>query len=464
MKLASWSFYFYAMNKYLKTFDEFFREIFDLESDRASFKEIVESVSRNVYFKGTNLWILIFAIFVASVGLNMNSTAVVIGAMLISPLMGPIIGIGLGVGIYDFDLIKKSAWNLVIAVIISVITSTIYFWITPLKEAQSELLGRTLPTIWDVVIAFFGGLAGIVAYTRQEKSNVIPGVAIATALMPPLCTAGYGIATGNIYYFLGAFYLFFINSVFIAIATIIIVRYLKFPYKEWVDASQQKKMRNYVVIVTVLTLVPSIYLAYDIVQRSIFNRNASKFITEEFILKDHMVIDKQITPKDRKIELFVIGQKIDSIELKVIRGQLVKYNLFDTNLTIRQDNPGLANNNASSSLEMMKTGIIEEMYKRNETNLIQRENEINELQQQLSKYRSLEKMSDEVSKEIAIQYPEVVECSMNKSVIFSNENKADTTVIVLLSTKKKISKASLSKMNEWLKLRLKEEKVKILTY
>lgn len=453
-------FLFAYMNKYLKTLEEFFHEIFDLESDRASFKEIVDSVSKNVYFKGTNLWILIFAIMVASVGLNMNSTAVVIGAMLISPLMGPIIGIGLGVGIYDFELIKKSVWNLLIAVIISVLTSTIYFWITPLKEAQSELLGRTLPTIWDVVIAFFGGLAGIVAYTRQEKSNVIPGVAIATALMPPLCTAGFGIATGNIYYFLGAFYLFFINSVFIATATILIVRYLKFPYKEWVDEGQQRKMRNYVVIVTILTLIPSVYLAYDIVGRSIFNRNASKFISEEFIDKDHMVIDKKISPKDRRIELFVIGAKIDTTEMKSIRNKLVNYNLFDTNLTIRQDNPG----SRSSSMEMMKTGIIEEMYERNELNLVQREKQIVQLQEQLSNYKDLEKMSDEISKEITIQYPEVLEYSMSKMVIFSNESKADTTVVVLLNTKKRIDKQSLEKMNKWLKLRLKEDKVKILTY
>jgi uncharacterized hydrophobic protein (TIGR00271 family) len=311
------------MNKYYETFQEFIYEIFDLESDRASFTEIVE---------GINLWILIFAILVASVGLNMNSTAVVIGAMLISPLMGPIIGIGLGIGIYDFDLIKKSAWNLLIAVFISVLTSTIYFWLTPLKEAQSELLGRTLPTIWDVLIAFFGGLAGIVAYTRQEKSNVIPGVAIATALMPPLCTAGFGLATGNLYYFIGAFYLFFINSVFIATATIIIVRYLKIPYKEWVDAAQQAKMRNYVVVVTILTLIPSIYLAYDIVGRSIYNRNAAKFIEEQFESEKTIIVEKRINPKEKKIELFIIGEKIDSTQLKLIRSKLAKYSLFDTHL------------------------------------------------------------------------------------------------------------------------------------
>lgn len=446
--------------KYYQTFQEFLHEIFDLESDRASFSEIVEGISKNVYFRGTNLWILIFAILVASVGLNMNSTAVVIGAMLISPLMGPIIGIGLGVGIYDFELIKRSVWNLLIAVIISVITSTIYFWLTPLKDAQSELLGRTLPTIWDVLIAFFGGLAGIVAYTRKEKSNVIPGVAIATALMPPLCTAGYGLATGNFYYFIGAFYLFFINSVFIATATIIIVRYLKIPYKEWVDSAQQARMRNYVVAVTVLTLIPSVYLAYDIVGRSIYNRNATKFIDEQFESEKTIIVEKRITPKEKKIELFIIGEKIDSTQLNLIKSKLAKYNLFDTELFVRQDNPGSEN----SSIEMMKTGIIEEMYKRNELTLIKKEKEINRLSEELKNYRSLEALSDNVNKELTVQYPEVIESSMNKSIIFNNEGKSDTTVLVLLRTNRKITAKSLDKMNRWLQVRLQEDEVKILTY
>ncbi|MFT7000700.1 MAG: putative hydrophobic protein (TIGR00271 family) [Spirosomataceae bacterium] len=453
-------FFFVNMNKYYETFQEFIYEIFDLESDRASFTEIVEGISKNVYFRGTNLWILIFAILVASVGLNMNSTAVVIGAMLISPLMGPIIGIGLGIGIYDFDLIKKSAWNLLIAVFISVLTSTIYFWLTPLKEAQSELLGRTLPTIWDVLIAFFGGLAGIVAYTRQEKSNVIPGVAIATALMPPLCTAGFGLATGNLYYFIGAFYLFFINSVFIATATIIIVRYLKIPYKEWVDAAQQAKMRNYVVVVTILTLIPSIYLAYDIVGRSIYNRNAAKFIEEQFESEKTIIVEKRINPKEKKIELFIIGEKIDSTQLKLIRSKLAKYSLFDTQLSVRQDDP----NSENSSIEMMRTGIIEEMYSRNEVTLIQKEAEIKRLSDELNNYHTMEQLSDNVSKELTIQYPEVIECSMNKSIIFSKEGKSDTTVLVLLNTKKKIPKNSMERMDKWLKFRLQENKVKILTY
>ena len=161
--------------------------------------------------------------------------------MLISPLMGPIMGLGLGLGIYDFELIKKSLKNLTIAVVISLTTSSLYFLLTPLREAQSEILARTYPTIWDVFIAFLGGLAGIIAITRKDKGNAIPGVAIATALMPPLCTAGYGIASGNFLFFLGSFYLFFINSVFISLSTFLIVRFLKFPQINFVDLKLEKK-------------------------------------------------------------------------------------------------------------------------------------------------------------------------------------------------------------------------------
>ncbi len=186
----------------------FLRDRFNLNEDKADEQLIIESIKRDVNFKGTNLWTLIFAVLIASIGLNVNSTAVIIGAMLISPLMGPIMGIGLGIGIIDFDLMKRGIKNLLIAAVFSIITSSLYFAITPLHEANSELLARTTPSLWDVFIAFFGGLAGIIAGTRKEKSNVLAGMAIATALMPPLCTAGFGLATGNWVYLLGALYLF----------------------------------------------------------------------------------------------------------------------------------------------------------------------------------------------------------------------------------------------------------------
>ena len=198
----------------MNTLRRYLYNLFSLDNYKSSEQEVIESITKSVEFKGINVWVLVFAIFIASIGLNVDSAAVIIGAMLISPLMGPIMGIGLGAGIYDFELIKKAGRNLLVMMVISLITSTTYFLISPLREAQSELLARTTPTIWDVLIALFGGLAGIVATSTKEKGNVIPGVAIATALMPPLCTAGFGLATGNMYYFGGALYLFFLNEHF----------------------------------------------------------------------------------------------------------------------------------------------------------------------------------------------------------------------------------------------------------
>lgn len=220
----------------------FLKRLFNLDPDKIDPSAVVTAISNGIYFRGSNLWILIFAILMASLGLNVNSTAVIIGAMLISPLMGPIMGVGLGLGINNLKLLKDSGKNYLVAIVIGIITSTLYFTLSPVYGTQSELLARTTPTVYDVLIAFFGGLAGIIATSSKEKGNVIPGVAIATALMPPLCTAGYGLAIGNLYYFIGAFYLLFINSVFICLATYIIVRFLRFPLVVLPDPKKQKTL------------------------------------------------------------------------------------------------------------------------------------------------------------------------------------------------------------------------------
>ena len=204
---------------------DFIKGYFDLHDELDDEQTAVQAVMDGVSFKGSNIIILIIAIFIASLGLNTNSAAVIIGAMLISPLMGPILGMGFGLGVYDFDLIKRSFRNLAIAATFSVLASTLFFLISPVSEGRSELLARTSPTIYDVMIGFFGGLAGIVALACKKKGNVIPGVAIATALMPPLCTAGYGLATWQLQYFFGAFYLFLINSIFIGYATTVGVKF-----------------------------------------------------------------------------------------------------------------------------------------------------------------------------------------------------------------------------------------------
>lgn len=230
-------------------FEKVLLDVFDLNADRASMEEISERIESGALLKGTNMAILILAMFIASIGLNMNSTAVIIGAMLISPLMGVIMAIGYGIATYDTAYVRKSFLKLLFQIGFCILTSTIYFYISPISTASSELLARTEPTIWDVLIALFGGLAGIIGITRKEKSNVIPGVAIATALMPPLCTAGYGIATHSLKFFSGALYLFCINGVFICLSTFIVLKFIKVPAKQYVSIQVLRRQKFYCQVV-----------------------------------------------------------------------------------------------------------------------------------------------------------------------------------------------------------------------
>src|SRR5665648_933685 len=244
---------------------------FRLKSERENFKDIIESVKLGVEFKGTNLWILAFAVLIASLGLNINSTAVIIGAMLISPLMGPIMGVAVGLAINDLPLIRKASVNFALAAFIGLTASTIYFLLSPIQDAHSEILLRTQPTVFDVLISLFGGFAGIIAISSKRKGNVIAGVAISTALMPPLCVAGYGLATWQLSYFYGAMYLYLINSVFISAATFITAYFLKFPVKEYDDPKSERSVKRIVWLIIILTLIPSIYLGHDLVTQNRFN-------------------------------------------------------------------------------------------------------------------------------------------------------------------------------------------------
>jgi uncharacterized hydrophobic protein (TIGR00271 family) len=335
---------------------------FNLHHDKADEQSVVKSITFNTEFKGANLWTLIFAIFIACIGLNVNSNAVIIGAMLISPLMGPIVGVGLGIGISDVSLVKKGLRNLFFAAVVSVLTSTIYFLFTPLHEAQSELLARTTPSVWDVFVALLGGLAGIVGATRKEKSNVIPGVAIATALMPPLCTAGYGIASGNFYYLLGALYLYFINTVFICFGTILMVRFLRFRRKYFEDKRYEKKVSRYILVITTLTLLPSIYMTYRIVNKSIFTNNAQRFVKDQFQFRNTQVVSKNFVfdGHEGNIELLLIGHELSAPVLDSIRSVMPRYKLGHSRLVVRQ---GL---NVKQEIDLMqiKASILEDVFGR----------------------------------------------------------------------------------------------------
>jgi uncharacterized hydrophobic protein (TIGR00271 family) len=262
-----------------KSIGKFLGGIFSV-NDEIDYENTSKSIESDIAFRGFNIWILIFSIIICSIGLNLNSTAVVIGAMLISPLMGPINGIGFAMGTFDRNMLMRGIKNFLIALIISILTSAIFFRLAPIGEYQSELLSRTKPIFLDLVVALFGGLAGILGACRKIKTNVIPGVAIATALMPPLCTAGFGIATGNWAYFLGAFYLFFINSVFISIAALVVVRYLRFPIKTYLDKRMQKRAKWVIWIFALVVSIPSILIYRNVLKESRYKATMNAFLKE----------------------------------------------------------------------------------------------------------------------------------------------------------------------------------------
>lgn len=439
----------------------FVRDRFNLSNDLADNIDTIQSIEKGVDFKGINVWTLIFAIFIASIGLNVNSTAVIIGAMLISPLMGPIMGLGLSVGIYDFVLLKRSFKNLSIAVILSVLTSAIYFWLSPLSEAQSELLARTTPTIYDVLIAFFGGLAGIVAGTTKEKGNAIPGVAIATALMPPLCTAGFGLATGNVYYFLGAFYLFFINAVMISLSTFLIVRFLQFPVKQVVDKIQATRVKRYIYLIVSITVLPSMYLAYQIVEQTIFERNARKFIHEELTYDRTQLLNTKLkfSLKDSsRIEVFVAGKALEKTEIVRLEQKLTHYSLPKTRLIVRQ---GIENVN-KTDINQIKSGIIEELYHKNERSLQEKDTYIQQLEEELARYKETVAIQA-LGQELQALNPKITRVSASRSLVYEvTSNKTDTTMLVYLSAASRLSESEQSMLTNWLEKRLSASKIKLI--
>lgn len=439
---------------------DFFVGKFDIRTEKESEGDTIDSIKKGVEFKGTNLWVLIFAIFIASLGLNMNSTAVIIGAMLISPLMGPIMGFGLGLGIFDFDLIKRSLRNFMWAVVVSVLTSTIYFLISPINEAQSELLARTSPTIYDVLIAFFGGLAGIVASSTKIKGNVIPGVAIATALMPPLCTAGFGLASGNMYYFFGAFYLFLINSVFISLATFLVVRLLKYPKKVFMDKQREKKVTRYVGILVFLTIAPSLFLSYNLVRSTFFQQQVKVFIAEELQFPNTQILSKTITDtgKKKEIKLVLIGKEVPEEEIQMARSKMPKFGLKDVSLVVEQgfgQGPVDINN--------LKSMLMQDLYKNNEQILKDQSLEIDSLKRDLSRYNDYNNLTLTLMPEMKVLFPFINEASCSHTYLMNSEtNKADTVLLVYLKTKENVREAERNKIKAWLGARVDAKNIKLI--
>ena len=440
----------------------FIRRLLSLRNDKAPEEETIASIKASVEFRGANLWILIFAIFVASLGLNTNSAAVIIGAMLISPLMGPIMGMGLGVGINDLELLKRAFRSFATATIFSVLTATFYFAITPIDEAQSELLARTSPTIYDVLIALFGGLAGIVALcsTGQRGGNVIPGVAIATAIMPPLCTTGFGIATGNWIYAAGAFYLYLINSIFISLATFIGVNIFDFKKKVFVDKQREKRVKHIIVTIAVLTMLPSTLLTYMLVRENFFTSKANNFVAQVVTSEQTQVIAKEVDYHTKEIRLVTIGEEIPEKELTRMKSQMENFGLEDAKLSIVQGTKNLS----ASELKTMLNDPASRQADKNAQLLANEQQRADKLQKELDVYKKTELQAQSISAEMATLFPEAARVSIARTFSYavSDSLQKDSLTLVSLTLKKKLNTETREKMEEWLKTRLKTPDMKLI--
>ena len=315
----------------------YFRELLDIRGDMMGYEEIDAMMLENTAIHGSNMWILMLAIFIASIGLNVNSTAVIIGAMLISPLMSGILTLGYSLAVKDLALMRRSLASFGTQVAISLIASTLYFLLTPLQEPTAEMIARTSPTIWDVLIALFGGIAGMIGNTRQKKGNVIPGVAIATALMPPLCTAGYGIATLQPRFLLGAFYLFAINTLFIALSAALVTVLLRVPAHREISPRRQKKINRIIVSITVITVIPSILIGGMTVYNSVMDSNIERYLKSEFVFSDTQLVQSSTDKMEKKISVSLVGQPVSQEAIAMLQKELANYGLEGYTLHVTQN-------------------------------------------------------------------------------------------------------------------------------
>ncbi len=433
------------------------KRILNITSDKEDPYLIIEQVRQDVDFRGTKLWILVCAIFVASLGLNVNSTAVIIGAMLISPLMGPIIGFGTALGIYDFDLLKRSLRNLALTTLFSIVTATIYFLITPFSENGSELLGRTTPNIYDVLIAFFGGAVGMIAGSTKSKGQVLPGVAIATALMPPLCTAGYGIATGQWNFFFGAFYLYLINSVFIAFATYIVVRSLKFPQKVFVNALRKQKVQRIMLIVALCTLLPSIYLSIGLVQDSIRRQSAKTFVEKELDFADAQVVKYDIVKEQSfwTIDVVMVGRALEPRVIDSLKKKLPDY-VPGALLNVHQGFEEKAD------LGQLKTDLLKDLYENSEAIIQRQRSEIDSLKHLLERYGRYGAMEKSLAQEMKALFPNIKNVYIASPLDLAQGADSVLRVVLRPEDKTSISNSDRERLTSWLKTRSNSKYVAIV--
>jgi uncharacterized hydrophobic protein (TIGR00271 family) len=453
------------LKKGIINFKNWFVGLLDIRHDsHLDVKGTIEGIKDGIDFKGLNVWILICSIFMASIGLNINAVGVIIGAMLIAPLMGPILGMGLAVGTNDYETLKRSLKAFGIMTGIGLFCSWLYFVISPISAETSELLGRVAPTFLDGLVALFGGIAGIVAGSRKLKSNVIPGVAIATALMPPLCTAGYGLAIGNFGYFLGAGYLFLLNSVLIALATYMGVKYLRFPLVKYVDYMREAKIKKMIALFTFIVLIPSGFILYNVTTESLFNTKAEGFITEVVKHDGTEVINYKLMydSDNPKIEIFTIGERVPESVIATWKNQLSFYVDNNTSLEVFQskdDNIDLA----GQLLNEAKEGIVADLYEKQAEVLKNKDERIKFLEDEIIAYKKKEKDEEipvkQISQELFLNFPVANYTFSPRAIEATGNLEIDTLPVIWVDWK---GRPEPSKLQKWLQIRLELDTVRII--
>ena len=439
----------------LKEILQHLKQYFNLRPHKEDESEIIDQINSGITFRGGNLWVLIFAILIASLGLNVNSTAVIIGAMLISPLMGPIIGMGFALGTNDLDMLKRAAKNYAISTLISILTATLYWFLTPLSDAQSELLARTSPTLYDVLIAFCGGAAGIIALCTKGKSNVIPGVAIATALMPPLCTAGFGLGTGHIMYFLGAFYLFFINTVFICLATLGGVKLMHFEKKVFLTPERERRVRQIVTTVVVVTMIPAAIVTANIVKKSIFDSNVSRFVKSELSQTGTQVISTDVDKENLTLRVVAVGREFGDAAIRQAESQMGNYSLDKYRLTIiqgAQSDSILLLNNKLSQISASR----EEEHRR----MQELSQQVGQYESRLAEYARLETINSEIASELPILFPAIESISLSRQSVETDGKQPDIVSAYVEPKKGKfVHPDDARRLRQWLKARTEADSI-----
>ena len=441
-----------------QTLWQIIKSYFNVLRDKDGEKYVIKQITNGINFQGSNLWILIFAVFIASLGLNVNSTAVIIGAMLISPLMGPIIGMGLALGIADLDLFKQSIKNYLVSTFISVITATIYFTLSPITNAQSELLARTSPTLYDVLIALFGGAAGFLAMSTKGRNNVVPGVAIATALMPPLCTAGYGLAVQNTSYFFGAFYLYFINTVFIAFTTCLGVRFLHFHRKQFINREKMRRVNFYIVSIIIITIIPASYMTWNIIKQSVFENNIENFVTKELNYSGTNILSHQYDLKTKTLHVVAVGNPISTDSIAKAQKAMANYQLDGYALKVIQG----SNSDSLLLLQHKNKGQLM-VGEKNTTEWQELVYNNDVLKKELTSYTRYPVLANDMREELKIVCPSAKSIMLSKvSESFVDSTSIKSHIVAIVKTNKTLAKDNRKQLYDWLKVKVKSDSLELI--